>query len=160
MNKHGCQSQDAYRGMHEFRVEGTPRSRMTWFVCNLCGKREPRGTGLFYKPEETEPTNNGVEMNNEWKALPTFVSVAEALNAGEEIWLRDDTHISWGLWDGGDWRRAWKFRSRPAQPKTKKVKVLGWMSMAGQIVRYAEGVAMAPGYKRAPSEDREIEVME
>lgn len=52
-----CQSNRAYRGMHEPRVEGTPRSAMTWTVCDLCGQREPRGQGLFYgRPTWDAPT--------------------------------------------------------------------------------------------------------
>lgn len=35
-------------GVHEERVLGTPRSAMTWYVCDLCGARRPRGEGLFY----------------------------------------------------------------------------------------------------------------
>jgi hypothetical protein len=52
-----CQSNSAYRGMHEPYVEGTPRSAMTWYVCRLCGQREPRGMGAFYgQPTWEAPT--------------------------------------------------------------------------------------------------------
>lgn len=43
-----CQSNRAYKGHHEPHIEGTPRSAMTWYVCSLCGAREPRGQGAFY----------------------------------------------------------------------------------------------------------------
>jgi len=47
-----CPSHRAYKGHHEPHVEGTPRSAMTWYVCGLCGAREPRGQGLFYREKQ------------------------------------------------------------------------------------------------------------
>lgn len=40
-----------WKGLHEWRILGTPRSKMTWYVCD-CGARKPRGQGLFYKEEK------------------------------------------------------------------------------------------------------------
>lgn len=52
-----CQSNRAYKGHHEPHIEGTPRSAMTWYVCRLCGAREPRGQGAFYGlPTRESPT--------------------------------------------------------------------------------------------------------
>ncbi len=52
-----CQSHSSYEGMHEPYIEGTPRSAMTWYVCRLCGAREPRGQGAFYGfPRNDPPT--------------------------------------------------------------------------------------------------------
>ena len=50
-----CQSNRAYKGHHEPHVEGTPRSAMTWWVCSLCGAREPRGQGAFYGLPRSDP---------------------------------------------------------------------------------------------------------
>ncbi len=95
---------------------------------------------------------------NEWKDLPTFESVADALKAGEEIQFLESG--SWLPWFGTGWWADIKFRSRPAQPKTKKVKVLGWLDRAGRVQRVAQDSAVGVDWKRAPSEDGEIEVVE
>lgn len=50
-----CESGRSYKGHHEPHVEGTPRSAMTWYVCSLCGKREPRGRGLFHGMPRNDP---------------------------------------------------------------------------------------------------------
>lgn len=50
-----CESSMAYKGHHEPHVEGTPRSAMTWYVCSLCGKREPRGQGSFHGMPRNDP---------------------------------------------------------------------------------------------------------
>ena len=50
-----CPSLRAHKGHHEPYVEGTPHSSMTWYVCRLCGKREPRGEGAFYKRNPNPP---------------------------------------------------------------------------------------------------------
>lgn len=47
-----CPARSAINRVHEYCVEGTPRSAKTWYVCDLCGKRVARGQGLFYKESE------------------------------------------------------------------------------------------------------------
>jgi hypothetical protein len=54
---HACPS--GKTGLHEFAVQGTPHSAMTWYVCLLCGYRKERGPGLFFR-EHREPTVNAV----------------------------------------------------------------------------------------------------
>jgi hypothetical protein len=46
-----CNAHNSFRGKHEWVIQGTPRSAMTWYLCSLCGKRDPRGEGLFYNKD-------------------------------------------------------------------------------------------------------------
>lgn len=54
MRGHCKHSPDGY---HEPGIEGNPRSKMTYYVCTLCGAREERGQGAFYgMPDHRPPT--------------------------------------------------------------------------------------------------------
>lgn len=44
---------NGFKGRHQERIEGTPHSAMTWYVCSTCGARRPRGPGLFYSLKGT-----------------------------------------------------------------------------------------------------------
>jgi hypothetical protein len=55
MSPRGCQDHRAVGGMHEFRIEGTPRSAMTFYVCGLCGNTQERGRGAFHGMPQPEP---------------------------------------------------------------------------------------------------------
>jgi len=39
-------------GIHEPSIQGNPRSKMTYYVCNNCGKKEERGEGTFYTEQQ------------------------------------------------------------------------------------------------------------
>ena len=38
-------------GVHQSRILGNPRSKMTYTYCSLCEYKEERGPGLFYGEE-------------------------------------------------------------------------------------------------------------
>jgi hypothetical protein len=77
-----CQSSRAYNGHHEPYIAGTPRSAMTWYVCSLCGAREPRGQGAFYGV----PTWEATTLEQRIKKLEdTIKSPNAALRGGEAV---------------------------------------------------------------------------
>jgi hypothetical protein len=70
-------------------------------------------------------------------------------------------------WQGGEWKDAeanWEWASPPEEyeirdkPKaTKKVKLLAWFNNS-TLFWYTEDTNVQPGWKRVPSEDKEVEV--
>jgi len=60
MNEFTCM-----RGFHHWEVEGTPRSKMTYYQCRDCGAKKPRGPGAFYK--EPNAAGQGIPYTMEIK---------------------------------------------------------------------------------------------
>ena len=60
-------------------------------------------------------------MTQDWQDCPTFQSVAEALDRGDEIACRRPSRDFWELWVKEDWFESWKYRCLPAKPKVKTV---------------------------------------
>lgn len=56
-----------------------------------------------------------------WQDCPTFQSVAEAKKRGDEIETNHGHADVFSPWGGSVWEKQWKFRCRPAKPKTKTV---------------------------------------
>jgi hypothetical protein len=58
-----ARSSDLGNGTHQLRIEGTPCSAMTWYVCEWCGAREERGPGSFYRePVQAIPLDPSKEQ--------------------------------------------------------------------------------------------------
>lgn len=99
----------------------------------------------------------------EWKDLPDLQWVATAQAEGWAIEFRDGSICEWFTWSGRFWNESAEFRGRPKQPKTKQVKILGWLTDRGTLVRIDEmrfSQLDFSGWRRAPSEDTVIEVEE
>ena len=97
----------------------------------------------------------------DWKEITDPEELFRLKREGWEIELANGT--SWGLWAGTIWSAVYKFRARPPQPKTKKVKMLCWFD--GTWLQYAtedhsKGLASATKWIRIPAEDKEIEVQD
>ncbi len=96
---------------------------------------------------------------SEWKELKTLQDLAAAQAAGEEIEVRLARSV-WERWAGVVWNSAMNYRSRPAKPKTKKVKLQAWFN-GTDLFWKAELVGLIPSnWVRVPAEDKEIEVPE
>jgi hypothetical protein len=96
-------------------------------------------------------------MSNEWIDLRTIEDVARAKVEGWDIEART-FYDGWVVWLGGDWSKSAKYRGRPAQPKTYKVKLLGVFT-GNVLAWYSESASFPANWKRVPSEDKEIEVV-
>lgn len=96
---------------------------------------------------------------NEWRDLPTMADVAAAKAAGDEIQVH---HIGsvWNSWKGVSWANDWIFRARPAQPKMKKVKILGWLNPETGCTTTRLVDSVWTGWVRYPRLDDEVEVPE
>ena len=98
--------------------------------------------------------------NDDWMDLPSFEAVALAMSKGWEIEVLD-TGSRWTAWSKSMWRAAWRFRGRPAQPKTtRKVKLLGWMSDRGFLYLLDENEECNRDWNRVPGEDKTVWVQE
>lgn len=98
-------------------------------------------------------------MNNEdWIELNTIESVAMAKGDGWEIEFRSHEAYKWSNWTGNSWDSGWKFRGRPARPKTKTVKLLAYLDLQGEFRRVNEKSFTNSNWIRVTSEDKEIEV--
>jgi hypothetical protein len=95
----------------------------------------------------------------EWKDLPDMWSVALAQADGWEIEVHNPTYACWNEWEGTRWSGSAVYRGRPKQPKTRTVKLLGWLTASGQLTHWRDSVVM-PEWKRVPAEDKVIEVEE
>lgn len=100
--------------------------------------------------------------NEEWKELSTIGQVAEAVAAGMEIECHN--YNAWVKWKGLNWHSELKYRARPKQPKTMKVKSLCWRQKdTGELMWCQEGNApicypVASLYARFPAGDLAGEV--
>ena len=101
---------------------------------------------------------------NEWRNLPTMADVAAAQAAGDEIQYRAHETYEWRSWRGEIWDKDWLFSARPAQPKMKKVKLLGWLHPStGDTCTSLESLSkemIDARWIRYPKLDDEIEVPE
>lgn len=103
-------------------------------------------------------------ITNEWRDLPTFEDVADAKRTKDEIEIYDQYNDKWLAWSEDLWCSSVTYRARPAQPKMKKVKTLGWWHPTNwdHLIR-PENVTESMqnlGYVRYPKLDDEIEVPE
>lgn len=95
---------------------------------------------------------------NEWRDLPTFEDVADAKRAGDEIEVNTGPH--WESWKGTAWMNYMGYRARPAQPKMKKVKILGWLNPETGCTTTRLVDSVWTGWVRYPRLDDEVEVPE
>lgn len=97
---------------------------------------------------------------NEWRDLPTMADVSAAQAAGDEIQYRAHETYEWRSWRGEIWDKDWLFSARPAQPKMKKVKILGWLNPETGCTTTRLVDSVWTGWVRYPRLDDEVEVPE
>lgn len=98
-------------------------------------------------------------MSEEWRDLPTLADVAAAQAAGDVVEHCIPTG-GWKFWDGKSWDEEISYRARSV-PKTKKVKILGWVYVvSGKTFTAVDGWAISRNAIRYPKLDDEIEVPE
>jgi hypothetical protein len=86
----------------------------------------------------------------------TLLEAARAVLEGKRVETRfPDT--CWIEWDGLGWNRSWQARIGFKPKRTRKVKMLAWLANSSLIWR-AEDFISNSEWKRAPAEDKEIEV--
>ena len=96
-------------------------------------------------------------MSVEWQALPNLRAVSNAQHGEWEIeGRRPGQHFL--PWEGEMWRSQDEYHGRPKQPKTKTVKLLGWITDFGCLALYKDGLPMPNGWLRVPAEDKTVEV--
>ena len=96
---------------------------------------------------------------NEWRDLKNLQDVAAAQAAGEEIECTGEA--LWFPWDGNHWDKLMKYRARPRQPKTKKLKIYGYLdTVTGRTFTVVRGVSISGDAVPYPKLDDEIEVPE
>lgn len=96
-------------------------------------------------------------MNAVWTHLPALLEVSLAQTKEWEIQVR--TGDAWEEWNGEWWASNHHYRGRPAQPKTRKVKMLCYVDHGGEL-RWQSEKACRDDWTRIPDEDKEIEVPE
>ena len=96
---------------------------------------------------------------SEWRELPTMADVAAAQAAGDEI---EYLYCGrWVAWYGTTWDLYRDFRARPRQPKTKKLKIYGYLDMVtGRTFTVVRGMTISGNAIPYPKLDDEIEVEE
>ncbi len=86
----------------------------------------------------------------------TLLEAAKAKLEGKRV---ECAHGSvWHEWSGNSWSGEYKYRIAP--PPKKKVKFFGWRDFAGELRLLDESYIARQGWKRVPSEDKEVEVDE
>ena len=97
---------------------------------------------------------------SEWRDLPTMADVAAAQAAGDEIEIFDQALDKWEKWNDSAWFYSADYRARPAQPKMKKVKILGWFNPETGCTTTRLNDNKWAGWTRYPNLDDEVEVPE
>ena len=93
----------------------------------------------------------------EWIELTDLQSVAKAQADGWEIEFKSGKE--WTLWTGKGWYADQRYRARPRQPVTRKVKMLCYFAGL-QIMWRSEDCQVPKSWVRVPAEDKTIEVPE
>lgn len=58
-----CPFADRLSDRHHWEIEGTPRSKMTYYVCSQCHARVERGVGSFYEEPKKGPSRRQIVYN-------------------------------------------------------------------------------------------------
>jgi len=74
---------------------------------------------------------------------------------GEQAWSDWVSHKDTSIWS---WKLPINNYEIRDKPKTKKVKLLAWITDSGTFFRAIDGTYVSSVWKRVPSEDKEIEV--
>ena len=98
-------------------------------------------------------------METEWQALPNLASVCAVQADGWDIESRTLAVPEWKPWDGHVWKSFMDFRGRPKQPKTKTIKLEGWLDFRSELHLVVAGHESGfTKWLRVPSEDKTVEV--
>ena len=96
---------------------------------------------------------------SEWRELKTLQDVVAAMDDGDEIEV--DGFSGWEKWEGAMWTFNLRYRARPRQPKTMKLKIYGYIdTVTGRTFTVVRGASISSGVVPYPKLDDEIEVEE
>ena len=79
---------------------------------------------------------------------------------GAEIEYKGLDSGKWLFVSNPNWESPQELRVKPAAPKLRKVKMLGWLTKGSGLMLYGSDITPNDSWKRVPAEDKIIEVEE